>query len=138
MSKRKTAVFGILILCIIISVFALLFKGQTYVIELSEDSIGAIWVRNAGTGEIREYSERNDIHDIVSYFDGVVLKGGRNVDSRGNGGDLYWVRFFSSDGHEIVFHVTISDVDHIQIITKDKHRIEFPFDARGIAALFAQ
>ena len=138
MYKTKGLIYGMLIFCIAMFAFLLVCNGQTYVIELSEDNIGYIVVRNAGTGEIREYSDRNDIHDIISYFNGVVLKGGHNVDHRGNGGDLYWVRFFSSDGSEVVFRVTISDMDHIQIITNTKHQIEFPFDAREIVALFAQ
>ena len=89
MCKTKGLIYGMLIFCIAAFAFLLVCNGQTYVIELSEDNIGYIVVRNAGTGEIREYSERNDIHDIISYFNGVVWKGGHNVDPRGHGGGTF-------------------------------------------------
>ena len=130
MTKRKIAVFGILILCFL--AISMLLKGQTYVIELPEDSIGSIVVRSGG--EIREYSDRNDIYDILSHFDGVVLKRGNKIDHRENG-SLCSVDFFSADGSEKVFRVIIKDWDCIQITAQD---LEFPFDAREVVALFAQ
>lgn len=121
----KTVLFRLLFLALLILILTLIFRGETYSVEIPEDDVGYIEVWDGNTGEIRSYSNRDDIRHIVSRLNGVVLKGGRDAD-RSENGCLCRITCFPSDGEEKepLFRAVIKDRNRMQI-----NEVTFPFDA---------
>ena len=109
--KNKKLLCGLIFLILLMLVLVLFFKGQKYVIELSEENVGYIEVWDANTGELRKYSNRDDILDIVSCLNGLVLTQGKKINHTQNG-SLYRVVCFSTDENEgTIFGATIKDME---------------------------
>ena len=108
--KNKKLLCGLIFLILLMLVLVLFFKGQKYVIELSEENVGYIEVWDANTGELRKYSNRDDILDIVSCLNGLVLTQGQI--NHAQNGSLYREVCFSTDENVgTIFGATIKDME---------------------------
>lgn len=133
MHKRINVVLWVIILCFLVCALIFVLRDEKYTIELLEDDIGYIEVWDGLTGESQRYLDRDDIHDIISCFNGVLLERGHEVDHSYNG-SLYRIDCFSYGNTEEspVFSVIIKDMEHIQI-----SELEFPFDTHEIVDLLS-